>query len=91
MLFSKKSSIEDMQLKATYTNHVSKMEQKEMDRCFARLFSSEDGKKVLAWIQVITFHRVAGAGTTDDELRYREGQRALVANILRMIDRGKTQ
>ncbi|MCB1530927.1 MAG: hypothetical protein H6853_04780 [Rhodospirillales bacterium] len=65
------------------------MEQKEIERSFARLFSSEDGKKVLAWLQVMTFQRVQGAGTPEDQLRYMEGQRAMVATILRLIDRGR--
>ncbi len=73
-----------------YTSHISRLEQRDIEHAFARLFSSEDGKKVLAWLQVMTFHRAASANTADDQLRFMEGQRNLVATILRMIDRGKT-
>lgn len=73
-----------------YTSHVSRLEQKDIERSFARVFSTEEGKKVLAWLQVMTFHRAAGASSSDEQLRYMEGQRGLVASILRMIDRGKS-
>lgn len=67
----------------------AKMEMREVERCFARLFSSEDGKKVLAYLQVITFHRALGPASPDEQLRYAEGQRSLVATILRLVDRGR--
>ncbi len=65
------------------------IEQKEMERVFARLFSSEDGKKALAYLQVMTFQRALGPSSSDTELRYLEGQRAMVGTILRLIDRGR--
>jgi hypothetical protein len=37
----------------------------------------------------MTFSRVYGPDALDNHLRYAEGQRALVANILRMVDRGR--
>ena len=80
----------DIEETAAYTSHVSRLEQKDIERSFARVFSTDEGKKVLAWLQVMTFHRAAGAGSTDEQLRYMEGQRGLVASILRMIDRGKS-
>lgn len=91
MIFPKTTPMAEVESSLVYSNHVSRLEQKEMDRCFTRLFSSEDGKKVLAFLQVMTFHRAAGVNTTDDQLRYMEGQRSMVATILRMIDRGRTQ
>lgn len=66
-----------------------KIEQKDIEKSFARLFSSEDGQKVLAHLQVMTFQRSFGPGVSDDQLRYTEGQRAMVATILRLIDRGR--
>ncbi len=89
MLFSKKTPFGDLEENIAHTSHVSRLEQREIERSFARVFSSEEGKKVLAWLQVMTFQRVSGATTTEEQLRYMEGQRSLVANILRMIDRGK--
>ena len=75
---------------AAYTSYVSRLEQKDIERSFARVFSTDEGKKVLAWLQVMTFHRAGGASSTEEQLRYMEGQRGLVASILRMIDRGKS-
>lgn len=88
MFFFKKkysSSIEDM----AYTTFVSKMEKSDIEKCFARLFSTEDGKKAIAWLQIITFHRAANGLASDELLRHMEGQRSLLAIILRLIDRGK--
>ncbi len=67
----------------------AKLEMREVERAFARLFSSDDGQKVLAHLQVITFQRALGAATPDEQIRYAEGQRSLVATILRLIDRGR--
>ncbi|HOO81084.1 MAG TPA: hypothetical protein PK513_01100 [Alphaproteobacteria bacterium] len=66
-----------------------KTELREIEKAFARLFSSDDGQKVLAHLQVVTFQRALGPGVGDDQLRYLEGQRAMVATILRLIDRGR--
>jgi hypothetical protein len=64
-------------------------ELREIERSFARVFASEDGKRVLGHLQAITFQRALGGESSDAQLRYAEGQRALVAGILRMIDRGR--
>jgi hypothetical protein len=37
----------------------------------------------------MTFSRAYGHDASDQQLRYAEGQRALVANILRLVDRGR--
>ncbi|MGZ9109348.1 MAG: Bbp19 family protein [Micavibrio sp.] len=65
------------------------LSQQDVERLFARCFSTDDGKKVLAHLQVMTFSRAYGPDASDQQLRYAEGQRALVANILRLIDRGR--
>lgn len=89
MLFPKKSSAAEIEKNAVYTSHISRLEQKDIERSFARVFSTEEGKKVLAWLQVMTFQRVCTPSAPDDQLRYMEGQRSFMASILRMIDRGK--
>lgn len=66
-----------------------KAEMREIEKAFARLFASDDGQKVLAHLQVVTFQRALGPGVADEQLRYMEGQRAMVATILRLIDRGR--
>lgn len=66
-----------------------KTEQRDIEKCFARVFSSEEGQKVLTHLQVMTFQRSFGPGVSDEQLRYAEGQRAVVATIIRLIDRGR--
>lgn len=90
MLFSKKTFPGDPESTIAYTAGIGRHEQRDIEHAFARLFSSEDGKKVLAWLQVMTFHRAGTSQTTEEYLRHMEGQRSLVATILRMIDHGKT-
>lgn len=90
MLFSKPTPFAELAENMDYTSRIAKVEQREIERSFTRLFSSEEGKKVLAYMQVMTFQRAGAANTTDEQLRYMEGQRSLMAAILRMIDRGKS-
>ncbi len=62
---------------------------RDIEKSFARLFATDDGKAVLSHLSAVTFMRVAGMDSSDAVLRYQEGQRALLAMILRMIDRGR--
>lgn len=66
-----------------------KTEMREIEKACARLFASDDGQKVLAYLQAVSFARAMGAESTEAQLRYMEGQRAMVAGILRLIDRGR--
>ena len=66
-----------------------KNEMREVEKAFARLFATQDGQKVLAHLQVLTFQRALGPTSPDEQLRYMEGQRSMVATILRLIDRGR--
>src|SRR5262249_1700099 len=68
-----------------------RMEMGNIERSFARLFSTTDGRQVLGYLQAVTFQRALGPTSSDEQLRYMEGQRAMVATILRLIDRGKHQ
>ena len=67
-----------------------KSELREIEKAFTRLFLTEDGQKVLAHLQTMTFQRALGPNVADQELRYLEGQRSMIATILRLIDRGRT-
>lgn len=66
-----------------------KLEMRAIERAFARLFATEDGRIVLSHLQAVTFQRALGPASPDEQLRYAEGQRSLVAMILRLIDRGR--
>lgn len=58
-------------------------------RAYARLFSSADGQMVMAHLQGQTFLRVLTPETPDSQIRFVEGQRALVHMILRFVALGK--
>ena len=66
-----------------------RLEMREVEKSFARLFATDDGQRVLAHLQVLTFQRALGPGVADEQLRYIEGQRSMVATILRLIDHGR--
>ena len=84
-LFSK-AHISNIDFQAVDT---SRLEQQEIARAYARLFRSDDGRTVLSHLQALTFQRALTPAAAEAELRYTEGQRALVAQILRLIGRGR--
>lgn len=65
------------------------MDRDTVARAYARLFSTEDGKTVLAHLQGQTFLRMHTPDTPDSHIRFTEGQRALVNTMLRLISIGK--
>jgi hypothetical protein len=66
------------------------MERRDIEKSYARLFTTDDGRRVLAHLQSLTLARAYGADAPDSQIRYAEGQRALVTTILRFIGAGKT-
>jgi hypothetical protein len=60
-----------------------------VERACARLFSTEDGKLVLHHLQATAFMRAYGPDASDAQIRYAEGQRALVGNLIRLIQAGR--
>jgi hypothetical protein len=68
---------------------VKGLDQRAIEAAFIRTFSGDDGRKVLAHLQTMTFHRALGPNASDEQLRYLEGQRALVGQILRLINGGR--
>lgn len=65
----------------------------EADRALAlaaaRCFRGGDGEAVLAHLRAVTLERALGPGATDAQLRHLEGQRQLVAHVLRLVERGR--
>ena len=53
-MFPSRKNAQDIERNALFTSHISRLEQKDIEHAFARLFSTDDGKKVLAWLQVMT-------------------------------------
>lgn len=58
---------------------------------FARLFGRPEGSEVIAWLKHRTMERVLMPDATDAELRFLEGQRALVNQILNLIQQGQQE
>ena len=56
---------------------------------FFRCFHTYEGKSVLDYLCKITKDRFLGPDASDFELRFLEGQRALVAQIISLINKGK--
>ena len=60
-----------------------------ISQAYTRLFCHSEGKEVLKHLKKITFERILSPTATDAELRFLEGQRALVALILSFIKQGQ--
>ena len=61
----------------------------DIEKSYARAFSTPDGQKVLAHLRSITIERFLGPDATPAVLRTLEGQRAIVHQIESLIERGK--
>ena len=53
------------------------------------MFATEDGAVVLDHLKAMAFLRCYGADATEAQIRHAEGQRALVAQVLRLIQAGR--
>ena len=89
MFFQKNKTKMDIIDQVIDVAHISKIDQKNMKHVLARVFSSSDGKKALAYLQYLTLYRNLGAEASHESLRFHEGQRALLSTILRMIEQGR--
>src|SRR5688500_9608454 len=63
--------------------------QQDLARVLSRCFSTWYSNKDLSHMEVMTYSRAYGPDVADNRLRDAEGQLALVASILRLIDRGR--
>lgn len=77
------------EIRAQFPYRLARKEGRDIERACARLFSSEDGRMVLGWLQLQAFDRHYPADTAQEFLRFQDGQRALVSLLLRTIARGK--
>lgn len=64
--------------------HISRLEKKEIERLFASVFKTEQGQKVLAYLNYSVHQRILGEGASEAQLRHNEGQRALLHIIYRL-------
>lgn len=69
---------------------AGRAELSDIQKSYTRLFATDDGKAVLSHLQKTVFIRALPADCADEQIRYYEGQRALVAQILRHIVAGQS-
>ena len=60
----------------------------EIEKQYARTFSTGAGKQVLSHLRSITVERILGQNVTNDELRWWAAQCTLVHQIENLIKRG---
>ena len=60
----------------------------DIEKEYARIFSSASGKQVLKHLRSITVERIVGQNVTNDELRWWAAQNALVHQIENFVKRG---
>lgn len=90
--FKDNTAFSDAEKGVLYAPYVkNRADKKEIENTFTRLFLTEDGQKVLSYLQLITYHRASGPTASDDQLRFQEGQRALLTTILRLVNNGRGQ
>ena len=58
---------------------------------FARLFARPEAKTVIQYLKRMTQERALGPDATDNELRFLEGQRALVKQMLSLMKQGQQE
>lgn len=64
-------------------------DRRDVEKAYARTFADDNGRVVLGHLQNLTFARAYAADAPEGQLRYAEGQRALVGTILRLVNAGR--
>lgn len=62
--------------------------EKNIPALFARVFTTDDGKRVLACLRGMTLDQAMGPETTDAQLRHLEGRRYIVKYIHNKTEQG---
>ena len=63
---------------------------KDISKSYARVFSTVEGQRVLDHLQLTTLYRAQSPDTPDAQIRHQEGQRFVVFQILRQVERGRS-
>lgn len=67
-----------------------KRDRKDVAKAYARLFAGDDGKIVLQHLHDMAVFCPSDPNEAEAALRHREGKRALLLAIVRMIETGMT-
>mgnify|MGYP001229675901 FL=1 len=62
---------------------------REVARAAARALTGPDGARLLAHLRAVTIERRLGPEASEAALRHLEGQRALVAHLEALVERGR--
>lgn len=62
----------------------------DISKSYARVFSTLEGQRVLDHLQLTTLYRAQSPDTSDSQIRHQEGQRFVVFQILRQVERGRS-
>ncbi len=65
--------------------YFSKADRSDIEKILKRVFLTEDGKKALAYLQFLSTYKTLNYNASKQHLYYNEGQRAFVANIIKII------
>jgi len=60
----------------------------QLDRIAAQFFQTDDGAYLLRFLRAITMDRTLGPDASDGLLRHLEGQRQIIAQLIKMTQRG---
>lgn len=84
------ANISTNMLPATRSHNLkSDMNNNDIAKSYARIFASDDGKRVLDHMQISTLYRAYGPDSPDATLRHMEGQRYFLTQVLNHIERGR--
>ena len=61
----------------------------DISKSYARVFSTSEGRRVLDHLQLTTLYRAQSPDIPDSQIRHLEGQRFIIFQILRQIERGR--
>jgi len=75
----------------TLVSQKADIKQQQIDTDFAVVFASEQGKKVLEYLESITVNATVSPQTPSSNLWHLEGQRYLLNLIKLRIKKGKTK
>jgi|GEM_PF-3904013 len=63
----------------------SNSEKQEIEKLMKRVFNTEDGQKILAYLNFLSTYKTYNYNAPEQQLYFTEGQRTFVANIQKII------
>jgi len=70
-------------------SYFTQIEKDNIEKLIKRVFNTDDGKKVLAYMQYLSTYKTFNHNVSQQQLYFTEGQRAFVANIVKIVSTKK--